>query len=295
MAEKLYERFEDVDDAEYTLTTAEKIAMTFTVGNTGTNESHVLSRIELHLIKIGTNTGVATIEICEVDGDGKPAGVLATATIADVSTISASGEWKQISNFDRLATLNAGTQYAITWNHDGTNGSNFIGWQMKAMSGATYTGGRAWGTADNGATWGNTTNNNWGSNCDFCFRIYGEKWGSNVCSYENYIDKVGANANATAKTPLVASRFVALAEAIVNTRTQKNWSEAYASANTNFKKMLSAAVACWASVDGINYDMSGYDSRLEAEGMKRTNMLQAELLIQEIKDSDIQGVIINGA
>lgn len=57
------------------------------------------------------------------------------------------------------------------------------------------------------------------------------------------------------------------AEGQVNTASRKNWVDEYATLNVDVKNMLSGVVSNLAAIYAIQYDMSGYTSRVEAEDM----------------------------
>ena len=57
------------------------------------------------------------------------------------------------------------------------------------------------------------------------------------------------------------------AEALINTVTRFNWSDAYAGLNTDTKGILKEVASNIAAIYVIQYDMSGYTSRIEAEDM----------------------------
>ena len=80
--------------------------------------------------------------------------------------------------------------------------------------------------------------------------------------------KAGANVNSTAaaSSAIIAS-FCDQAESVVNVNSNYNWSDAYSGLNDDVKGVLNDAVTSLAATYLINYDMSGYTSRSEAQGM----------------------------
>ena len=57
------------------------------------------------------------------------------------------------------------------------------------------------------------------------------------------------------------------AEAVINCATLKDWVADYNSVTANFKKILNHCASSMVAMDIINYDMSGFSSRAEAETM----------------------------
>ncbi len=57
------------------------------------------------------------------------------------------------------------------------------------------------------------------------------------------------------------------AEGLINTVTRKDYSGTYSGLNSNVQGVLSGATSSFAAISAINYDMSGYSSRAEAQSM----------------------------
>jgi hypothetical protein len=85
-----------------------------------------------------------------------------------------------------------------------------------------------------------------------------------MATTQQVLDKAGANVSSTSSAEAYTNRFVAQAEAVVNSLTRYNWNDDYAGLNVDVKGLLSDAVACYAAMMVIQYDMSGMSSR-EAE------------------------------
>ena len=79
--------------------------------------------------------------------------------------------------------------------------------------------------------------------------------------------KAGANASATANVELYINSFMTQAESEINVATRKNWSDSYSSLNTDVKGILKEAASNLAAIYVIQFDMSGFTSRGEAESM----------------------------
>jgi len=82
------------------------------------------------------------------------------------------------------------------------------------------------------------------------------------------IIKAGTNANsAITASGAALSKWSDEAEGTLNALTRKDWVADYASIKANFKPALDDAVSDIIAIRIINYDMSGYTSRLEAQTM----------------------------
>ena len=106
--------------------------------------------------------------------------------------------------------------------------------------------------------------------------------------------KAGANASSVSNTELYINSFIAQAESEINTATRFNWSDVYSSLNDDVKRILKEAASNLAAMYVINYDLSGFSSRYEAETMLdvlRDGYVRALSLLRDIKTRDF----INGA
>lgn len=82
--------------------------------------------------------------------------------------------------------------------------------------------------------------------------------------------KIGAGASAVSKAEAYTNEFIAQAEAYINIVTRRIWAvdtAAFAALDAQWSKILSEAASNLAAVYVINYDMSGFTSRVEAEDM----------------------------
>ena len=96
--------------------------------------------------------------------------------------------------------------------------------------------------------------------------------------------KAGANVN----TDLDDDQYTELinqAESYINTATRINYTDTYAALNDDVKKILEDAASSHAAVGAINYDMSGYTSRAEAQTMLDVNWAKVEQAIKLLKAS----------
>ncbi len=98
--------------------------------------------------------------------------------------------------------------------------------------------------------------------------------------------KAGTNANATAKATAATDVYVLEVESMVNVLTRKNWSDAYAGLNADVKDILKMITSNLCAIYVIQWDMSGFTSRIEAEDMinvLRDQALQGMSILRDIK------------
>jgi len=93
--------------------------------------------------------------------------------------------------------------------------------------------------------------------------------------------KAGANANATAKSEAYINDFIAQAESTINVMCRYNFSDKFSTLNTDVKQILKEVASNLAAIYVINYDMSGFTSRTEAENM-----------INILRDASLRGLSI---
>lgn len=93
--------------------------------------------------------------------------------------------------------------------------------------------------------------------------------------------KAGTNANATAKAVAATDVYVLEVESTVNCMTRYNWSDDYAGLNVDVKDILKEVTSNLCAIYVIQWDMSGFTSRIEAEDM-----------INILRDAAIRGLSI---
>ena len=82
------------------------------------------------------------------------------------------------------------------------------------------------------------------------------------------ITKAGINANSIIVLSGAAlCRWSDQAEGVLNTATRYDWVANYTTVGINFKPILDDVISDMVAMKIINYDMSGYTSRLEATTM----------------------------
>ena len=93
--------------------------------------------------------------------------------------------------------------------------------------------------------------------------------------------KAGANVSSvmTVDANLEVENFIEQAESAISVLSNKDWIAAYSGLSTNIKLILEEVVSNLAAIYCIQYDMSGYTSRGEAEDM-----------ISVLRDAAIRGM-----
>jgi hypothetical protein len=79
--------------------------------------------------------------------------------------------------------------------------------------------------------------------------------------------KAGKNVSADIKNETFAVAMINQAESFINLISRTNWIDNYAGLNIDNKLILEEACSNLAAIYAIQYDMSGYTSRMEAEDM----------------------------
>ena len=79
--------------------------------------------------------------------------------------------------------------------------------------------------------------------------------------------KAGENVDATGWTEANINYWCLHAEGFINCAARYNFSDAYATLNSDVKGLLADAESCLVAIYGISYNMAGYTSRIEAENM----------------------------
>ena len=93
--------------------------------------------------------------------------------------------------------------------------------------------------------------------------------------------KAGANASATSNTEAYINDYMTQAESTINAMTRYNWSDAYSGLDADVKGILKDVASCLAAIYVIQYDMSGFTTRTEAEDM-----------INVLRDAALRGMSI---
>jgi len=147
----LFERYITGDTSASAVYGAWWYAQTFTIGNTGANETHDVVGVQLRLYRVGS-PGTGTVAIYTVVA-GKPGEVTSATVDYNFNTLveDAPGTWVAF-NFAVPATLEASTQYAIVVKAPDGDGDNFV-YLRNDPSSPTYTGGSVVYSWDSGDNW----------------------------------------------------------------------------------------------------------------------------------------------
>ena len=106
--------------------------------------------------------------------------------------------------------------------------------------------------------------------------------------------KAGSGASATAIAEAFVNDFIAQAESVINTMTRFNWSDVYTGLDADNRDILKLAATNLTAIYIIQYDMSGFTTRSEAESM--INVLRDGFLmaVSLLRDKKVK-VFINGS
>lgn len=89
-----------------------------------------------------------------------------------------------------------------------------------------------------------------------------------LCTVNEAVRKAGVRANSTIVVSSAAvENWINQAEGLINSQTRTDWVTLYSGLSDSYKFILNDGAASQAAMDIINYDMSGYSSRIEAETM----------------------------
>lgn len=106
--------------------------------------------------------------------------------------------------------------------------------------------------------------------------------------------KAGSGASATSKAEAYVNDYMTQVESFINCVCRYNFSDNYGSLNTDVKGLLKECASNLAAIYVIQYDMSGYASRVIAEdqvNILRDAALRALAILRDKKTQDF----INGA
>ena len=87
------------------------------------------------------------------------------------------------------------------------------------------------------------------------------------CTTAEIERKAGANVSSVSKAEAYTNDYVAQAESFINVFCRFNFSENYSTLNTEVRDILKEVASNLAAIYAIQYDMSGFTSRVEAEDM----------------------------
>jgi hypothetical protein len=87
--------------------------------------------------------------------------------------------------------------------------------------------------------------------------------------------KAGENVDISGWTEANKNDWIAQAESFINITARNNFSDDYATLNVDVKRVLSEAASNLVAIYGIQFNMAGFSTRIEAENM--INILWAKL------------------
>ena len=93
--------------------------------------------------------------------------------------------------------------------------------------------------------------------------------------------KAGAGKSATSSAETYTNNFITQAESLINVTCRYNFSDNYSTLNVDVKGILKEIASNLAAIYVIQYDMSGYPSRVHAEDM-----------INVLRDGALRGLAI---
>ena len=108
------------------------------------------------------------------------------------------------------------------------------------------------------------------------------------CTTAEVQRKVGANASATSNVEAFINDFVSQAESLINCETRFNWSDNYAALDLDVKAILKMAASSKAAMLVIQYDMSGYTGKREAETMLDVLIDEYNKAIKLLRDQEVK-------
>ena len=114
------------------------------------------------------------------------------------------------------------------------------------------------------------------------------------CTTAEVQRKTGENASATANVEAYINDFVGQAESEINSMVRFNFSDAYSSLNNDTRMILKSVASNLAAIMVVQFDMSSYTTRTEAENM--INVLRDAALrgLSILRDKKVQD-FINGS
>jgi len=114
-----------------------------------------------------------------------------------------------------------------------------------------------------------------------------------LCTETQVKHKAGNGASSTSSASTYITDFIEQAEGIINAMTRKDWVAIYGNLNSSVKGILEETCSNMAAIYVVQYDMSGYTSRIEAEDI--INILRDSILknISVLRDLKVQEFMEN--
>ena len=113
------------------------------------------------------------------------------------------------------------------------------------------------------------------------------------CTTAEVERKAGSGASAVSKAEAYTNDYVAQVESFINIVTRFNWSDANATLDDDVKGVLKEVASNLAAIYVIQYDMSGYTSRVAAEDS--VNILRDAALrgLALLRDKQVKTFMVN--
>ena len=120
------------------------------------------------------------------------------------------------------------------------------------------------------------------------------------CTSGMVLKKAGANTSSALTTLFIGSgvtaecaldTWITEAESLINAVCRYDFTSTYLGLSANTKKILQGVASDLAAIDAINYDMSGYGSRTEAEDMINVRRDSALRGLAILRDKKVQKFI----
>jgi hypothetical protein len=115
-----------------------------------------------------------------------------------------------------------------------------------------------------------------------------------LCLSGSALAKAGANYNVALNEGTMINRFSDESEATINAITRRDWIGLSSSTLQNFKGILDDCVSSHIAMKIINYDMSGYTSRAEAQTMLDVNNDIYNKTIAALNDEKVKEIMHTG-
>jgi hypothetical protein len=112
--------------------------------------------------------------------------------------------------------------------------------------------------------------------------------GVTIVSGSYLLTKCGLNVNNSISGAAYTDTFISEAESFVNNVTRYNWTDKFPTLNDDVKNTLREAISNLAAIYMINYDISGFTSRSEAETMINVLKARADECIAVLLDKKVE-------
>jgi adhesin HecA-like repeat protein len=144
--ENLFERFDTGSTGVWKIYGSIDWAQTFTIGTTGSNYNHQITKVSLMGYKTG-NPGNVHLSIYSTDAAGNPSQLISEISTQDANTWSTSSAWHDFPIAP--ISLTAGTKYAIRVGANGGTSVNYLNLRARgSILPPTYLGGAAFKNAN---------------------------------------------------------------------------------------------------------------------------------------------------